>query len=610
MKQWSFEKLKIVKKIYFLYLFVLGLCQTNILGGCVFCKRRKDKNLLNNIKSKYIFSKILNNTTNTTKFKIIRYNNQTQNRLKLSIIDYMDVCIFKNYRYNLEITFSNKGIVKERNNKKCNKESINKMHWKGNWNNKIEFERKEEIDIECILKKIIDILKGRYHVQKKDNTNGNNNNIEKDPLYKIDGKSILTYDVKENNNTFTISLNSLIGGKIIQEKNSKPEIKNDWSELKAIINVLKSYKLKIEIGLKLTSKHNLFTSCERMFEYFSNCTKIDLSEFYTGNVTNMSYMFRGCFKLKELNLNNINTSNVIDMSYMFYGCSSLTNLDLNNFNTSNVTDMSYMFHGCSSLNELNFSNFNTSNVTDMCGMFKGCSSLKELNINNFNTRNVTNMSYMFCGCTLLKKLNINNINTSNTTNMCYMFFGCLSIKNLNLENFDTKNVTNMGNMFFRCSNLKELNINNFNTSKVTDMSYMFCDCEKLRDLNFGESFNTGNVKNMSHMFRECSSLEKLNLDNFNTSNVTDMSYMFCGCKKLIDLNFEESFDTSNVKNMSYMFENCKNLRTLKLSEKFNTESAKLTDIFRYCDKKLKLIIINHNIDQEYNIEKLLNEFGK
>ena len=35
------------------------------------------------------------------------------------------------------------------------------------------------------------------------------------------------------------------------------------------------------------------------------------------------------------------------MSYMFYECSSLKELNLNNFNTNNVTNMSYMFWGCS-----------------------------------------------------------------------------------------------------------------------------------------------------------------------------------------------------------------------------------------------------------------------
>ena len=37
---------------------------------------------------------------------------------------------------------------------------------------------------------------------------------------------------------------------------------------------------------------------------------------------------------------------------MFSHCSSLTSLDLSNFNTNKVEDMSYMFYNCSSLTSL------------------------------------------------------------------------------------------------------------------------------------------------------------------------------------------------------------------------------------------------------------------
>ena len=63
------------------------------------------------------------------------------------------------------------------------------------------------------------------------------------------------------------------------------------------------------------------------------------------------------------------------MHGMFYKYSLLKELNLNNFNTNYVTNMSFMFFGCSSLKELNLSNFNINNVTDMSGMFDGCSSL-------------------------------------------------------------------------------------------------------------------------------------------------------------------------------------------------------------------------------------------
>ena len=71
------------------------------------------------------------------------------------------------------------------------------------------------------------------------------------------------------------------------------------------------------------------------------------------------------------------------MRGMFYGCSSLTNINLSNFNTNNVNDMSYMFYVCSSLTNINLSNFNIIYVIDASGMFNGC---KKLNKNNIITK--------------------------------------------------------------------------------------------------------------------------------------------------------------------------------------------------------------------------------
>ena len=68
------------------------------------------------------------------------------------------------------------------------------------------------------------------------------------------------------------------------------------------------------------------------------------------------------------------------MTGMFFECSSLKEINLSNFNTNNVTNMSYMFSECSSLKDLNLSNFNTTNVTNMNYMFDRCSDELKLKI--------------------------------------------------------------------------------------------------------------------------------------------------------------------------------------------------------------------------------------
>ena len=56
---------------------------------------------------------------------------------------------------------------------------------------------------------------------------------------------------------------------------------------------------------------------------------------------------------------------------MFYGCESLTSLDLTNFDTTSVVEMSGMFYHGTSLKSLDLGNFNTKKVTKMEIMFTG-----------------------------------------------------------------------------------------------------------------------------------------------------------------------------------------------------------------------------------------------
>ena len=57
-------------------------------------------------------------------------------------------------------------------------------------------------------------------------------------------------------------------------------------------------------------------------------------------------MLKGCSSLEELNLTNFNTDNVNDMSYMLKVCCSLEKLKFSNFNVSNEININYMFSRC------------------------------------------------------------------------------------------------------------------------------------------------------------------------------------------------------------------------------------------------------------------------
>ena len=268
-----------------------------------------------------------------------------------------------------------------------------------------------------------------------------------------------------------------------------------------------------------------------------NIKDLDISNFDTSKVTQMSGMFSGMSSLTSLDLSNFNTSKVWDMDSMFSGMSSLTSLDLSNFDTSRVAYMRWMFSGMSSLTSFKFSHFGHFYV-EMDGMFSGMSSLTSLDLSNFDTSAATSMRVMFSDMSSLTSLDLSSFNTSNVTDMEGMFYNVSSLTSLDLSNLDTSKVEDMVGMFRGMSSLTSLKLPNFNTSKVKDMRMMFYNVCSLTSLDLS-SFDTSNVKTMEYMFyleNENASRDQLGTiymkNDFDTTKLQDYSNMFTNRKKL------------------------------------------------------------------------------
>ena len=357
-----------------------------------------------------------------------------------------------------------------------------------------------------------------------------------------------------------------------------------------------------------------------MFNGCSALSSLDLSNFNTAIVTNMSYMFFNCANLSSLDLSNFNTAIVSDMSLMFGGCSVLSSLDLSNFYTKEVRDMSYMFSRCSALTTIYASDkFVTSKVQSGISMFSACKNLKGTILNYKDSK--TDHTYANCGTngyftpvfeyaefdkgtgTLTFRRGLSKPKGAYALNVeasdpgwlthkdeikevvfdasfadarptsCYKWFWyCTNLATIEgIENLNTENVTNMGVMFCGCQKLSSLDLTNFNTGNVTNMSGMFGYCYGLTSLDL-TSFNTANVTDMGQMFVACNGLASLDLTSFNTANVMNMGHMFWGCNGLTSLDLT-SFNTANVTDMDFMFNNCSTLTTIYASEKFVTSKV-------------------------------------
>ena len=351
-----------------------------------------------------------------------------------------------------------------------------------------------------------------------------------------------------------------------------------------------------------------------MFNGCSALSSLDLSNFNTAIVTNMSYMFFNCANLSSLDLSNFNTAIVSDMSLMFGGCSVLSSLDLSNFYTKEVRDMSYMFSRCSALTTIYASDkFVTSKVQSGISMFSACKNLKGTILNYKDSK--TDHTYANCGTngyftpvfeyaefnegtgTLTFRRGLSKPKGAYALNLeasepgwwsthryeikkvvfdasfanarptsCYKWFHhCTNLATIEgIENLNTENVTNMHGMFFYCPNLSSLDLTNFSTGNVTDMNAMFGDCQKLSSLDL-TSFNTANVTNMYMMFISCQNLSSLDLTSFNTANVTEMNFMFQGCSALTTIYASEMFVTDQVEGYD-MFKYCTNLKDYSVRE--------------------------------------------
>jgi surface protein len=114
--------------------------------------------------------------------------------------------------------------------------------------------------------------------------------------------------------------------------------------------------------IKFDTSH--IKSLESMFSECNSLMSVNFDTFDTKNVTNMSCLFYDCYLLEELDLSKFKLDNVIDMSSMFYMCKNLKELNFNlaEKNTKKLKDISFLFKGCYSLKNYDLSKFDMSKI--------------------------------------------------------------------------------------------------------------------------------------------------------------------------------------------------------------------------------------------------------
>ena len=117
------------------------------------------------------------------------------------------------------------------------------------------------------------------------------------------------------------------------------------------INYTNEYKLKEKKEYNVTFFIYGDFNMSNMFKDIQTLNTVELNSEKKCNITSMENAFQNCKNLTEFKIKGFDTSKVVSLKNLFYE-TSLNSIELNDFNTKNVKDMSYMFYGCNSLSYL------------------------------------------------------------------------------------------------------------------------------------------------------------------------------------------------------------------------------------------------------------------
>ena len=248
------------------------------------------------IKSKYILKQIFDSLQQNKIIQIIKYNKSLQNKLEISINDYIEYS-----QIEIEI-IPTKNLVYTYNH------FIN-----------ITNEKEEKY----------------YHIY----FNNDKKEIKKtyitdrNQVFKI--KIIIDYNVKSFSELFKWC-------DCVEKINFIKFNRKDINDMSFMF--FKCLSLK-EINLTNFKTDNV-TFMNAMFCACSSLKELDLSSFNTDKVINMGGMFYECSLLQKLNISNFNFNNSIDIKGIFYGCSSLRELNISNIKSLNIENLNIFISEC------------------------------------------------------------------------------------------------------------------------------------------------------------------------------------------------------------------------------------------------------------------------
>ena len=413
---------------------------------------------------------------------------------------------------------------------------------------------------------------------------------------------------------------------------------------------IKAYIEGSSLNIRCEGKIIANSDCTKLFADMSQIEKLNLENFDSSKVTNMSYIFKDFHNISKQDLTKLDTSNVTNMQGMFKGSTQLIpntgneppikeTINVSTFDTSKVINMREMFSECSALANIDLNSFNLSKVTNVSEMFVGSWNLTEIRgLQKIFDSKITLMNNIFIGCSKLNGEITIKSESLEGLNIEQMFLGCSSdasaefwVKYISPE---TKNVAKnmvatkregIDHVYLWEPSSELLNGQTFNSkiksisnfSNVTQIKFVKAapnpagiDLSEAQDGSI-RGLISGNVLTVAcsgeiyanvdsyKLFHGCRNVTSIAFDNFNTSKVVNFAWLFNGCSKLSSIDLSK-FDTSNVEDMSVMFGWCKALKTIDLSSFDASKVNSIAQMFTYCENLESINLTQFNSENITN----------
>ena len=393
--------------------------------------------------------------------------------------------------------------------------------------------------------------------------------------------------------------------RFMQQSNGMNGNQNTWENIQqegwgvALTDKTSTAAVDTQICTSINGKP--IVSMQYMF-YNSKANSIDVSSFYTSQVTNMNYMFLYASNVKDLNLSRFDTANMTTYYSIFNGCSSLENLNMDNWNLSKTgsssagggalyNDMSLKTISARNwvlpetftnifsrtwdgngtpIESIDVTGWDLSKTTDISGIFgdsKYLTTIKGMDTwNTSKVRMYTSYSAMFSGMTSLESLNMDNWDLRKAGVSGGHLSGCTSLKTVSAKNWKlSQYFTHWISRSWSGggSPIETIDVTGWNLSNTIDIQGLFGDSRSLKKIIGLDTWNTSTITTFNNLFYNCESLTDFNISHFDTRNVTDTSVMFYNCKSITSLDLS-TFRTPNLSSYSAMFSEMTNLESLNM----------------------------------------------